>query len=107
MAREGVRFVNACEVEDALRADHLRRALEAAGIAGMVHQRLGGTASALTDGLTRPWWEVRVPEPELGRARAIIGAELQALDTFAAEDAAAAEDEAAPQEPGASTSNSA
>lgn len=108
MSREGVRFVTAGEVEDALRADHLRRALEAAGIAVMVHPRLGGTASALTDGLTRPWWEVRVPEPEWGRARALVEAELRALAAFAEEDAQAAEAEAAaPQEAGASTSNSA
>jgi hypothetical protein len=108
MSKEGVRFVSAGEVQDALRADHLQRALEAVGIAAMVHGHWTGTASALTDGLTRPWWEVRVPEADLAPARELIHGELRALELHAAEDARAAEEEAgAAQGAGATTSNSA
>jgi hypothetical protein len=108
MSREGVRFVSAGEVQDALRADHLQRALEAVGIAVMVKDHWTGTASALTDGLTRPWWEVRVPEADLARARELIHDELRALEVHAADDARAAEEEAGTaQGDGSTTSNNA
>ena len=107
MSREQSRFVTAEEVQDALRADHLQRALEAAGIASLVQERGGGMASGLTGGLTRPWWEVRVPEADLERARALVAAELQALEAHAAEDAHAAEAEVDAQVSGDSTSSSA
>jgi hypothetical protein len=108
MTREQTPFVVAAESEDPLELEHLRRALELEGIAVWVKDRWGGAASALTDGLTHPWWTLDVPAPERARAAAIVAEERRSLVLHEAEDARAAEEEsAATQGEGARTSNSA
>ena len=108
MTREQTPFRTAAETDDPLEREHLHHALEREGIPVMVQDRWGDAAAPLTDGLTRPWWRLSVPAPELPRALSVVASEREALATHEAEDVRAAEEEAtAPQGEGSRTSNNA
>jgi hypothetical protein len=108
MTREQVPFEAVAETDDPLELEHLRKALELEGIPVLVNDRWGGTASALTDGLTHPWWALAVPATERARAAQVVAEERRSLALHADEDARAAEEESASvQGEGARTSNNA
>lgn len=109
MTREHTPFRTAAETDNPLEREQLHHALEREGIPVMVQDKWGDAAAPLTDGLTRPWWRLWVPAPELQRALSVVVSEREALATHEAEDVRAAEEEAtAPQgEEGARTSNKA
>ena len=108
MTREQVPFEAVAETDDPLELDHLRKALELEGLPVLVEDRFGGTLSALTGGLTHPWWTLAVPAPERARAGRIVAEERRSLLLHEDEDARAAEEESSPaQGEGTRTSNNA
>jgi hypothetical protein len=93
MTLDSERFVTAGTAEDPLTAEAYTDALKAEGIAVLLDEARAGSVEALTIP-TSDWWEVKVPEHQLERARAILAAETERLQKSQEEASKAAEEEA-------------
>jgi hypothetical protein len=89
---ENERFALLCAVDDPLSAEKFEAYLDSQGIAVNVREQQGGTVSRITDGVL-PFWELFVPEAELGRAAKLVEEIRAKVEAEADEAGRAAEDE--------------
>lgn len=91
---ESERFVQVAQAEDPFTADALEAALREAGMAVLRTDHPGSAGvEALGSGWALPWFELRVLEEHVPRARALVEAERQRLAETAPEAERAAVDE--------------
>ena len=91
--RDTRNFVAADTAEDPLTSERFTAVLEAEGIPVISRAQRGGTVDNITGGSISPWWEILVPEDQLGRATRILAEAKREMEADAAEAARAAEEE--------------
>jgi hypothetical protein len=92
-ARDTRNFVPADTAEDPLTSERFTAVLEAEGIPVIARAQRTGTVDNITGGSIAPWWEILVPEDQLGRAIRILAEAKRELEAGAEEAARAAEEE--------------
>jgi hypothetical protein len=87
-------FVIAADAEDPFEADAFTAAVGEAGIPVLATTRQSSAVDALTSGVQRSWWEIRVPQELREKAAGIIATRRAEMKAAEADAEQAAEEEA-------------
>lgn len=86
-------FVVVGPAEDPFEADAFTAAVSEAGIPVLARMRHGSSVDALTESVSRSWWEIRVPAEQRDAAAAIVARRREELAASELDAGRAAEEE--------------